>query len=470
MNYRVRRIFFTLLALTSVVLTHIAAASITVVGSCKSGVQWSTIQSAINAAPSGATIYICPGTYTEQLLINKSLTLTGDASNGSFGINANGAVNPVITSPGGGVVTNASNLAAGVPIAAQIAVVTPTGASGPIKVNLYYLAIDGSNNQLSGCGTELIGIYYQNASGTVDQVVTRNQELPPGLGSCQDGFAIYVESGYNSGGSATVTIENSNVHDYDQNGITADGSGTIATILGNYVLGQGAISAAPQNGIQLSNGATGSVKNNQVSDQVYINPPNCSANTPPYCYGAAGILIYDSEASLNNPVTISGNSISNTQLAIYASGDGAGGTADYNTVTMNKITGTQAAGVYLEDGIDLCSNLNSALSNTVFNSSGAGIHIDSSCVESGNPTGNDTSATKNTINEACAGVLTGSGTDSNQYFNYFYNVIQSALAGDSCPASGLPARAKPRLKPKPRQPSCPAVARFTLAGCARVAR
>ena len=38
---------------------------------------YSTIQAAINAASSGATIYVCPGTYNESLTINKPLILDG---------------------------------------------------------------------------------------------------------------------------------------------------------------------------------------------------------------------------------------------------------------------------------------------------------------------------------------------------------------------------------------------------------
>ena len=159
----------------------------------------------------------------------------------------------------------------------------------PIVVHLNFLSVDGSNNQISGtCAIDLVGIYYQNASGTISQISARNQELTPDLFGCQDGLAIYVESGYGTGGSAVVTIQNSSVHDYDKNGITADGSGTVATITGNYVVGIGATTLIAQNGIQVSDGANGSVKNNTVTDDVYISPEG-----GPY-YSASGILLYDS--------------------------------------------------------------------------------------------------------------------------------------------------------------------------------
>jgi hypothetical protein len=442
----------------SLILSHGASASTVVVTNttaCKALPSYPTISQAVSSVPSGSTIYVCPGTYPEQVVIRKSLTLIGVGWNGLSGASAMGAENPVIISPTGGVVANATDLYNGAPIAAQIFVQTPSASlATPIKVVLEYIAIDGSNNQLSGCSAaNLTGIYYQNASGTINQVVTRYQEMDPSDFGCQLGLAIFVESGYGSGGTATVTIENSSVHDYDKNGITVDGGGTIATITGNYVVGIGATSLIAQNGIQVSDGATGSVKGNTVTDDVYINPPDCSATAPPYCYGGSGILIYDSGGtSATSPLTTSGNTVSNTQLAIVAYSDGSL-PADYNVVTSNKITTTRAAGIYLDDGIDLCSNNDMAQSNTVFNSSGSGIHIDSSCTEGGSPTGNGTTVTKNTINEACAGVLLGNGTSS-QSGNIFYNVVQTTQAGDTCPTGSASAqtRVKVRLKPSPRRP------------------
>jgi hypothetical protein len=317
-----------LMAVVLIGLSSLAFSSTVAVGTCTALPFYSSIQTAVNSVPANSTIKICPGNYAEQVLITKNLTLTGVSANGLTGASAVGQNNPVITSPTNGVVLNLSDPAGGDPIYYQLAVVSPV-PTAPIKVNISNIAVDGSNNQISGCGMDLVGINYQNANGIINHVVTRNQELSPDLFGCQDGLAILVESGYGSGGSAAVTIENSSVHDYDKNGITVDGSGTIATITGNYVVGIGATPLIAQNGIQVSGGANGSVKSNTVTDDVYINPSDCSS-----CVGSSGILIYDSGAnSISNSLTISGNIISNTQLAIVAFGDSAG-TADYNTVTQ----------------------------------------------------------------------------------------------------------------------------------------
>lgn len=432
-------------AVLSCVLGQSAWAATVVVGTCKDLATYPGIQLAVNSVPAGSTIYVCPGTYAEQVMITKNLTLIGVGANGLSGASAVGANNPVIVSPAGGVVANASDLYDGSPIAAQIAVISPTIT--PIRVNLSSVAIDGSNNQLTGCGTDLVGIYYQNANGTINETATRFQELAPNLFGCQDGLAIYVESGYGTGGTATVTIEYNSVHDYDKNGITADGSGTVAAITGNYVVGIGATPLIAQNGIQVSDGATGSVKNNTVTDDVYISPEG-----GPY-YSATGILLYDS-GTLSAGIAVNGNTVSNAQGGIVAYGDSFG-TADNNVVSSNKVTTSPAAGPYQLDGIDLCSNNNTATLNTVFNSSGSGVHIDSSCTESTGASGNNTTVTKNIINEGCAGVLLGNGTGNTVggtgNLNTIYNTVQTTQTGDLCP-TGSPARAKTRLRPQPRRP------------------
>jgi hypothetical protein len=448
-------------AVFSLVLSGNASASTVVVTPpsttpCRAVASYNTISQAVSSVPAGSLIFICPGTYAEQVVITKKLTLEGVAGNGSVGTAASGSNNPVIVSPAGGVVVNSNDLygyPSGEPTAAQILVQTPSNAlATPIVVNISNITVDGSNNGLNSCATDLVGIYYQNASGTLNHVTTRYQELPQADFGCQDGLAIYAQSGYGTGGSAVVSIENSSVHDYDKNGITADGSGTVATITGNYVVGIGATPLIGQNGIQMSFGARGKIQNNTVTDDVYVNPLDCY---PGNCYSATGILLYDSGGTSGSPVTVSGNTVSNTQEAIVTITDGAE-TADYNDVTSNKVTTNAAIVVtgatYLLDGIDLCSDHNTASTNTVFNSSGAGVHLDSECTEpDSSPTGAGSTATNNTVNEACAGVLLGSsgGTASG---TVSYNVVETTASGDTCPVgNGGPSTKVGKIKTQPRR-------------------
>jgi hypothetical protein len=405
--------------------------------------KYSTISEAVSSVPGGSTIYVCPGTYAEQVLITKKLTLTGVSADGLAGASAMGPNNPVIVSPSGGVLPNTTDLfnnPNGQPTAAQILVQTPPNSlASPISVSISNITVDGSNNGLNSCATDLVGIYYQNAWGTIDHVTARFQELPPEDFGCQDGLAIYVQSGYDTGGTATVTVENNSVHDYDKNGITMDGTGSVGTVTGNYVVGIGATPLIAQNGIQVSDGASGKVSLNTVTDDVYVNPSGCSLTAPPYCYTASGILLYDSGGTSLSPISITGNTVSNTQGAIVTYTDGTA-TADFNTISTNKVTTTPpitgtAVGTILVDAIDLCSDNNTATSNTVFNASGAGVHLDSSCTEpGGGASGVSSSAASNTINEACAGVLLGN-SGGTQTGTMTYNVGETTGTSDSCPGA-----------------------------------
>src|SRR5260370_34137497 len=101
------------LALAVFLAGQSALASTVVVGTCKSGLtSFSTIQAAVNAAPNGSTIDVCPGTYPEQVRINaKSLTIIGVLSG------TNDAA--VLIPPSGGLAVNASSLT-GKSVGAQI--------------------------------------------------------------------------------------------------------------------------------------------------------------------------------------------------------------------------------------------------------------------------------------------------------------------------------------------------------------
>jgi parallel beta-helix repeat protein len=410
---------------------------------------YQTISLAVRYAPGGSTIKICPGTYYEQVTISKSLTLVG-VTEAPTAANPTGVAGAIIMPPSpGGVQQNATDLNPNTfftpPIAAQIAVLgPPIATNGPITVNISNLIVDGTNNGLNSCAINLVGIYYQNASGTINHNVTRFQELPTADFGCQDGQAIYAQAGYADTTPASVTIENNSVHDYDKNGITVDGDELTATVTANYVVGIGPTSLIAQNGILISDAAVGKINSNVVTDDIYVNASNCTSNDS--CASASGILNYDASGTSGNPIVITGNTISNTQGGIVTQGD-SNGNADYNSVTGNRVTTSPAAGGLI-DGIDLCSNNNTASGNTVFNSSQSGIHIDSSCTEQNGTTGNGSSVSSNTINDACAGVLTGTGSSSASG-NTTYNVLEITAASDSCAAASQQASKKQMIKLRP---------------------
>jgi hypothetical protein len=383
-----------------------AQASVLIVGTCKAGIQFATIGAAVTSAPNtGATIDVCPGTYPEQVTIsNKSLTLKGISSGN------NGAA--IITSPNGGLQQNATRFNSQ-PVEAQIFV--QNGA-----VTISDLTTDAANNNLDnqGCNGNPVGIFYQNASGTITRNSVLNDVLATNTG-CQSGLGIYAE---NSTSGGTLTITYNSVERFQKNGITVHGPGTgsgvtgsIATISYNTVTGQGPWGGAAQNAIEVAFGASGTVSYNTVGSDVWA--PDVFGDTGD---AAAGILVYASEG-----VTISNNSVNQTQYGIVSVTDPAyGSVGDYTTVTKNTVATT-----YLYDGIDLCSSNNIVTSNTINGSDEAAIHLDATCT--GSSTGN--SVSRNVINSACAGVLSGSASGNSIGTNTYYNAINLVLTGtDTC--------------------------------------
>jgi hypothetical protein len=371
------------------------------VGTCKPQLtSFSTIQSAVIASGPGTTILVCPGNYPEQVSINKALNLKG--------VQSGTADAAVIIAPVGGTVANTASLASGNPIAAQVLVMDTTG------VNISNLTIDGNNNLIGGCGLNLIGIYYRNASGVVDHAAVVNQALTAALNGCQSGLGIFAQSG--SGGKSKVTISDSHVQNYQKNGITGNELGTTINILENTVVGQGSTTGAAENSIQLGFGAKGVVISNTVIDDVWA--PDTFADPGD---AAAGILIFASSG-----VIVAGNTVGNTQFGIAFVSDSTFGSADNGTITWNKVSAT-----HIFDGIDLCSNSNTVRNNLITGSDESAIHVDSSCGAVKNNHVSD-----NTINKSCAGILVGTAAGPNSIGgNTFFNVGNTVMQADQCTAT-----------------------------------
>lgn len=221
---------------------------------------FSNIQDAVDAATPGAVIRVCPGNYAEQVAIHKPLTIAADSG--------------AVLMPGT-MKQNTTSLFDGAPLATAILVTDTT------DVTIEGLIVDGANNGVGQCSPRIFGIAFQNASGEISRVAIRNFRLGTGLGGCQSGTGIFVQSG--GGGISNVEIEKSTIHDFQKNGITADEVGTQVSVHGNVVTGIGPTAGAAQNGIQIGFGASGHVMRNTVTGNSYTGMNNASS---------AGILVF----------------------------------------------------------------------------------------------------------------------------------------------------------------------------------
>jgi hypothetical protein len=332
------------------------------------GAQFAKIQDAVDAASAGDSIQICPGTYIEQVSISKPLQLNGN----------NGA----IIRPNN-IVANSTGVASGQAIAAIILVQDTTG------VTIRNVIVDGVDNGISACAPDLIGIFYRNASGELSHVAVRDVKLNSTLNGCQSGSAVLVQS--SNGVNSVVAIEESSIHDYQKNGITANEVGTEVTIEANVVTGIGPTTGAAQNGIQIGFGAAGNIRHNTVANHIWS--PCTSLES---CdFKADDILVFQS-----NGVTVDHNVIGVAQTGIAIVGD-------QGQIFDNDVFDSQ-----IFDGVELIGNENKAERNHITHSDQAGVLID----------GNANIVRHNTINESALGVLKVAGSvgnviAQNSYFN-----------------------------------------------------
>jgi hypothetical protein len=375
-----------------------------------------TIQGAVNQMSPGGVLYVCPGIYNEQVVITQPLTLNGvDTTNNPPSTHAS----VVIAAPPTLGWATVPDLDGSGPIAAQLLINTVTTGD----VNIYNLTVDGNNNQLPGCGPNLVGIYYRNASGTASYVNAINQNVGPN-GGCSLGFGIFVESG--DSGSSTVTVANSYVAAYSKNGIVARYPGTTATFTTNAVFGLGLTAGDAENGIEFYGGAAGSAKFNTVMDNLWQNPATAAST---------GILVDDSANIVSN-----NNVIGNDLVGIYYASVTAGA-ANGGTINSNHVYAT-----HVYDGIDVCSSNNTVNSNVVTGSDESGIHLDSGCASSGN--GN--AVQSNVLAAACAGILedpTTTNTITGNFFNTVTYTIDNLSTTCGTPLS--PVNGKQHVKVRP---------------------
>lgn len=313
------------------------------VGTCEPNLQsFTTISDAVQQVPSGSTVLVCPGNYPEQVKITQPLTLQG------VRIGGNNAA--VVTVPTGGLKQTVTDHF-GNTFAYQVLVQNPTGPTGPGPVNIINLGVDGVNGSVNS--GYLVGIYYQDASGTLTDIVARNQVsgINTGVGVLADSFLS----------AQTVTIQNSAVHGFDGIGMSARTDNITptltATIKGNTIRGGSSLPS----GLTIGGVATGVVQSNAISDVsqglglIRSAVPTISGNT---IYGAN---------TVGSTVLIDGGSNTLRGNRIEAGGGNALqffnslGAPQSNTVQSNTIVDSAEAVV----GCALSVSGNTVTGNTI---------------------------------------------------------------------------------------------------------
>jgi Right handed beta helix region len=308
---------FMLVSLFSAILFVLAApelhaATVTyIVGTCKVGTRFTTIQDALNATPAPTIVEVCPGTYPEQVTISKPVTLEGVPSGESSLV--------TLVPPSGGMVPNAT-LLNGDSAAVQILIQNVAGA-----VNLTNLYVNSSNADVGGVA--VVAVLYKNTPGTINHLTTFNVSATDG------GFGVYL-----AGGSANpkVTIQNS-TFDHDQTGLWVQSNSTSSELTAIFENNLATFCATC---IDVEAGATVTISNNMINTN-----------------GEIGIALAGSTGSVTGNTIVGGG-----QLGI-SSGDAG------FSITSNKIYDATAFGILL----DISTVSANVTGNTLTNIAGVGI-------------------------------------------------------------------------------------------------
>lgn len=268
-----------------------------------------TIQAAVDNAEADDTIMVGPGTYQEQVVVNKDLTLTGvgepkilaPATPATYMVEETSATfEPVVFAFGG---TLDGNKAEG---------------EGMISFNLSGFTVDGDARVPVAQRSAAVLLRNVNSSSVSDNKL-QNMAL---LSKQTFGLLFY--------GDGVLTVENNQISGYQRGGIgiigNADGTGPFADIIGNIVTAPPVAANWAPNGIQIGWGAGGNIVGNTVRSSEVDSPD----------WAASAILIPGSSS-----IVISNNTVYGSDIGIGIAGYGnfLGGRqlSDNNLITGNTV-------------------------------------------------------------------------------------------------------------------------------------
>ncbi len=260
----------------------------------------------------GSTVYLEPGTYEEQVEIDKDMTLSGGGGGGARTILSPDILTKYFT-------TSADNY----PI---------VYIHDADDVTLEYLTIDGAGK--GNANYRFLGIAFRNAGGTVNDVEIKDVRDTPFSG-VQHGVALYT---YNVDTiSRNVNVYNCTFTGFQKNAMALNAGATtplVVDVQHNDITGAGETGVTAQNGIQVwAELATGTVDSNTVTGIGYNGGG----------WVATSILNYYADLSTT------GNVISNGHMGIYYY-DGEG-TISGNDLTVAKMGGS-CYGILASDPAD----------------------------------------------------------------------------------------------------------------------
>src|SRR5439155_5965927 len=253
---------------------------------------FTSIQAAVNAAHSGDLIYVAKGVYQEQIVFPSTLQ---DVRL----LNAGGALIGALPGVGDGSgaiihVNGAQNI--------TVSGFTITGGVGTADLQFGVL-VDHSG------------------SATISYNHIINIQTSP-LGTNQGAAAIQIGEG-STGTPGIGNVVGNRIENYQKGGIVVIGAGSNADVTANIVRGIGPTTVIAENGIQVSDGATGRVRYNTVSGKQFVSTTT----------DGVGIRVFNTAN-----VRVEANFVTTSDEDILVD-TSTGVTVQYNTSNKNTLNG-----------------------------------------------------------------------------------------------------------------------------------
>ena len=282
------------------------------------------VQQGVDVATPGDTVRIGPGTYVEQVLVAKSLTIAGS------GIDAT-----VIKGPDAKVFdafgkTYILEITAAADVdAARLTISGPSGPGGglncapnPLSLDMGVAVVNGATLNLGSARVR--DIYDIDLSGQENS-------------GCQRGDAISIGK---PGGPVTPTVGHARiagvqVDRFQKDGVAVRTAGSTLDLIGNSITNQPSKVIA-SNGVEVLDGALGRIRGNTVTGNQCDLPVVCGPSDPLNNTESSGILIFASATG----TLVSGNTVRANDMGIY--------TDDGITIKGNRDSGNRSVGIYVD--------------------------------------------------------------------------------------------------------------------------
>ncbi|MDT7605283.1 MAG: hypothetical protein QOF61_3280, partial [Acidobacteriota bacterium] len=335
-----------------------------------------TIQGGVNGVAANGTVNVAAGTYSEQPVVGKSLTLLG-AGAGATNITAPATLATrfnnfyILFEVNGGASVEASGIT----------------VRGPMNLNGCRQATPFSTFR------RYYGVYVRGGAtlNLHDSSVTDIRENSPAANTnCQLGTAIDAGTsvaGLNQTGALTLT--NTTVTGFQARGVTVDFAGSSATITNNTLTGSTSTSFS-QTVILVAIGASAQISGNQITGAQCSDAVNCGSDT----FNQAAAVGVSLTAPANG-TQVSNNTISNNDYGINSV------TAPNVTpvISGNTFDSNRYFGVNISDG-------NATITGNTFSGTSNVAVVAASVNDPANATSADTAVTftSNTITGATVGL------------------------------------------------------------------